>query len=442
MAFANEDQYLLDLADRQGMHFKGIPISLFKADHHVLSYWLAYKRGIFFKLRGDGEEAIIPSRKDIGQGSGMTATYLKDQQLSLGLYSTFKSGVDSRDIPETQAQYVTAIRAEEYNKTVIRRHITMEKILRYYGDFHPSARLKLLDWMKRLMDYQLAYAPIKPYKVKTNGSMPVAARTVVGLTGGKYKYSSNNNFIGQLKKCWNNEINSVKVSRQAGMSVEHIEELKRQATASTYGADDLNPASEYEGHLVSHSKFILLMDSDAAHNLRADPDYNDKLLKSGFNLGEGQPSTIRESDFLGTIYDVDCYRVPLLDKIKTIEHCRNGMPECISWSYLMGAGAIGETLGNTSFFLKQDGQSHTELTSIQFIHGCESLYFPVKSMPNYVENSEEGSQISSLSQEVTVIDNNGQPKTVRVPLASEQGIIHSITCNRICQDWETAKLSN
>lgn len=415
---------ITDLNNRRPEYIQGIPVEFFTADTYNFFYRLGYRSSIFERLRGSGTDAVIESRFDAEKHDGFIRLYTRRRQLDTDIVA-YAGGIDVSDTRERLSEVATSIEAKVMRKQTFFEEKMVAEIASRYDSIENAGKLELSEWMHRRIDEALCKSLTSNYD-GGNGHIPLASRVVCGATPSLYTYG-NKSLATALVDAIPGDVNADAQYTKYSMNVAHIRELRRYALSNPYGAEDLNYATIEEGHFVDYPTFYLIMDTDAAYALKQDPEYKAMHINIGRALGEGQGSALRHSQYLGRIEDIECYQVLDLDRIK-YKKKRPGLTtvasDAISWSFLLGAGAIGECVGGVRFIEDEDNKNQTVYHTLQYIHGCDALKFPIA-----------GTRIKEKVGNDSLFTFFAGNPALKPYSNIEQGIIHSFTINRQIANW-------
>ena len=414
-----------------GNDIYGVPDEFKTKDAYIAFFKYGVHRSTIQPLRGTGSYAPILSKKNSIEGSSFTNYFERFVPLSLNFQSA--GGTDLRENAEEMLTVNDVVHAGYYGKAVKKTETVKSQIVQRYGtmqNYMAQLRFGMADWWRRVVDMMVVCAmfgrstpDFKPmYDAQKPGEMPFACRTLVGDNYKKYYYDE----TWTLNQVIHNKIGNDQ-NTNGEMSVNHIRMLKRMATTPLYNSPKIEPVTFNLQGLSNIETYYLFMDDAAAAKLVQDENYVKLFYNKPFHE-KGLPSALTNADYLGRIADVECYRLPLLDVLKNLGiegHSifnRCNLHDNISWSFLIGAGAVGEIIG--AYKELTAGNAETQEWAdrynygLKFLYGAHALTYPFKTSER-------------VSQKQVLKNPNISTKNRRI----EQGIIHSFTVNEGGKNW-------
>lgn len=436
------------------IHIHGIPVQYYDADSHDFFYLFAIRRGFLQRLRGTGPEAVVESRVSATEHNGLIRLFSKRKKLN-----PFEVTGVGEDLPGKVAEIPTETACAVEGKIERKSIYFPEQLAAAIVSRYPSVESALEKEGKALltfsaqekMDFNLTTALNSRYVWNAKGGGPLACRIVCGTKDcSAYRWSTETTFSAQVAACI--PVNAAPVAggitdtirQNYGMSVAHIRKLRQYAYFNPYGAEDIAEVSLLDRRLVESPKYYLIMDSNAGFSLKQDPDYKAFHYTIGRGLGDGHASALHNAEYLGCIDDVECFIVKNLDDLRKYKKRCRGMDiapgnAALSWSFLLGAGALGEILGGTKDWYKPD-ECQNVYAGKQYIHGAGALCFSFLN----------GKSNTYLNEVITTADGNEEAASFFYRINKgeneaykdfadkqniENGIIHSITLNAPSNNW-------
>lgn len=400
---------------------RGIPAEYLTASDFACYYDVGYETSAFARLRSTGKNAVIENTVDVSYGKGFHADYARRDSLRLDLVSV-QGGIPVEDTREGINTENCRVNAAMYGKQTEIPYVEVRKVEnKYYNkiDDTVAGREKLLRFMQERIDLELASAFMAGYEGNVDGKLPFACRTVCGDGTLNYQYDTNTNLNTVLSTVFVADNRGDDVFKKQCMSVEHIRQLYYMAVSNKYGADRIEPASLEFSSLVDYPKYYLFTDAEGALALKKDPEYKELHLTIGRDLGTGQGSALTKSEYLGANNSIEVYHLHILDAMKRMLNGRNGVVwNALSWSFLCGAGAVGELLGKVIEIQEELAVQQVIRNTLFYTHGAGRLIFPIKNS-HITEKTARNANITGLED-----------------AKIEQGIIHSFTVNLRGANWK------
>lgn len=419
-----------------GNDIYGVPDEFKTKDAYIAFFKYGAHRSVIQPLRGTGSYAPILSKKNSIEGSSFTNYFERFVPLSLNFQSA--GGTDLRENAEEMLTVSDTVHAGYYGKAVKKTETVKSQIVQRYGtmqNYMAQLRFGMADWWRRIVDMMVVCAMFgkstpdlkSVYDAEQPGLMPFACRTLVGTKYKDYKYDNTWNLNQVIRKVIGDNQNS-----DGQMSVKHIRMLKRMATTPLYNSPRIEPVTVSTQGLSNIETYYLFMDDAAAAQLVQDDDYVNLFYNKPFHE-QGLPSALTNADYLGRIYDVECYRLPVLDIIKNLGiggHSlfnRCNLHDNISWSFLLGAGAIGEIIG--AYKELTAGNAESQEWADRYNYGLKFLY-----------GAHALTYLFATSEKIATKHAFGEnaPNINTTKRRIEQGIIHSFTVNEGGNGWSQA----
>lgn len=411
----------ITLAQRKPDYISGIPTEFFATETNRFFYELGYRTSIFQRLRGTGASAVVDTRYNFENGSGMTTSYTRRQDLDPENYIEIGTG-DISETRERLAEDYTSFTAQYIGKQTFFVGKTVALISSAYGSIINAGRYQLARWLQRFVDCRFFKAIAEGYDINANGRMPYGCRMCVGGDIA-FPYYSDATLLSRLKNVIQTDLHADEDYQRWSMTPSHLRHLYKSAVSNKYGADEIQPAELEMGQLIDSPSFYLLVDSDAAMALKANEEFREVVYTVGRDLGAGHGSALRRSLYLGRFNNLEIYEIPELQKLKvkgSFFNMNTPSAKRVSISILLGAGALGEAIGMMREFNPEEEMDHhtdTQYHTLQFIHGVSSLKFPIHK-PLLEQDKGDGAVIGANGEKI------------------EQGIMFSFTVNHKIADWQ------
>lgn len=411
----------ITLAQRKPDYISGIPTEFFATETNRFFYELGYRTSIFQRLRGTGASAVVDTRYNFENGSGMTTSYTRRQDLDPENYIEIGTG-DISETRERLAEDYTSFTAQYIGKQTFFVGKTVALISSAYGSIINAGRYQLARWLQRFVDCRFFKAIAEGYDINANGRMPFGCRMCVGGDIA-FPYYSDATLLSRLKDVIQTDLHADEDYQRWSMTPSHLRHLYKSAVSNKYGADEIQPAELEMGQLIDSPSFYLLVDSDAAMALKANEEFREVVYTVGRDLGAGHGSALRRSLYLGRFNNLEIYEIPELQKLKvkgSFFNMNTPSAKRVSISILLGAGALGEAIGMMREFNPEEEMDHhtdTQYHTLQFIHGVSSLKFPIHK-PLLEQDKGDGAVIGANGEKI------------------EQGIMFSFTVNHKIADWQ------
>lgn len=411
----------ITLAQRRPDYISGIPAEFFATETNRFFYELGYRTSIFQRLRGTGASAVVDTRYNFENGSGMTTSYTRRQDLDPENYIEIGTG-DISETRERLSEDYTSFTAQYIGKQTFFVGKTVALISSAYGSIINAGRYQLARWLQRFVDCRFFKAIAEGYDINANGKMPYGCRMCVGEDV-DFPYYNDTSLLERLKDTIQTDLSNDEAYAKWSMTPSHLRHLYKSAISNKYGADEIQPAELEMGQLIDSPSFYLLVDSDAAMALKANEEFREVVYTVGRDLGAGHGSALRRSLYLGRFNNLEIYEIPELQKLKvkgSFFNMNSKSAKRVSISILLGAGALGEAIGMMREFNPEEEMDHhtdTQYHTLQFIHGVSSLKFPIQK-PLLEKNKGVGDVIGANHEKI------------------EQGIMFSFTVNHQIADWQ------
>ena len=410
----------ITLAQRRPDYISGIPSEFFATETNRFFYELGYRTSIFQRLRGTGASAVVDTRYNFEKGSGMTTSYTRRQDLDPENYIEIGTA-DISTTRERLAEDYTSFTAQYIGKQTFFVGQTVATIASAYGSIINAGRYQLARWLQRFVDCRFFKAIAEGYDFNAAGKMPYGCRMCVGHDV-DFPYYDDTPLIELLKNTIPQDLSANQEYEQWSMTPTHLRYLYKSAISNKYGADEIQPAELEMGQLIDSPSFYLLVDSDAAMALKSNAEFREVVYSVGRDLGAGHGSALRRSLYLGRFNNLEIYEIPELQQLKvkgSFFNMNTPSEKRVSISILLGAGALGEAIGQMREFNPEDENdphTDTQYHTLQFVHGVSSLKFPVHK-PLLEQNKGNGDPIGANGEKI------------------EQGIMFSFTVNHKLGNW-------
>lgn len=371
------------------------------------------KRCILSEFTGEGYDNIV-QRKYIKEKDGTVALFARLQKLDKTKLVPF-GGPSVQTV--LQKPQIDSCMVQAFGQRAAEglEEISLTKIESTLEIAVNDAQRHLEKLMRETIDDALLRALVAGYNFNTtNGAYPRACRSVAG-NGLDVVWNGGAKLFTQLVTAFN--VQAAGDIAQHKMTARHVERLVQKARANPYGVDRIEPVSCVKNDVTYSDKYVLLMPPSVAANLRADPVFMSTHYTVGRDLGNGQGSILHNADYLGCIYDVECYSVPDMETVyvdpkdptsakcfidESREYKNDVAHQQIGWSVLLGAGALGELIAPYHIGIDYNNGDDKISIAMGLIHGCAPLKFLA---PKFAK------------------EGNASLAAVKI----EQGIIHSFT---------------
>lgn len=291
----------------------------------------------------------------------------------------------------------------------------------------------LTDVTREEINENLFTALTAGYDATSEGKMPLACRTVVGLKD-NYAFNSGETWVKQIATAIPVDTNKNNVDSSVCMSVAHIRKLRDFAMFNPYNAAKVGTGLLQGGILPFDFRphFILLIDQAARERLIQDQFFRETYLTNSRSLPSNRLiNPVDFGDFLGTIFGVDVYHCPFIDLYRKKGILAKNLPLTLSYGVLLGASSLVEGYGFTDFIETTENRSGKRIElSYEYVHGASAPRFPAYFSPLFNEKDAVNGGLISI-QDLPAIQ-SGSKTTFGMP---EVGIIHSITLNQVLADW-------